>query len=57
MPERSGDEKLGEIIGSTSSRMLREYLAEMKRQGRIEGSLYVIFKDGKRQVKRPFRKA
>jgi hypothetical protein len=39
------------------SKFGREYIAELRSQGKINVNLYIVLKDGKRQVKRPFREA
>ena len=51
---KSRDMKLAEIVGKAGARMVRDYLAELRRQGRIKGKLYIVFKDGKKQMKLPF---
>jgi hypothetical protein len=47
--------KLAEIVAKHGAKMVREYIAELRRQGRIKGKLTVVLKDGKREVRRPFR--
>ena len=54
---RSRDVKIAEAAARAMAKFGREYIAELRRQGKIKGNLYVVLKDGKRQVKRPFREA
>jgi len=35
--------------------MVKEYLAELRRQGRIKGNLSIVMKDGKKLAKFPFK--
>ncbi len=47
--------KLAESVAKAGALMVREYVREMRRQGRIKGKLYVMLKDGKTTVKAPFK--
>jgi len=47
--------RLAESVAKAGAMMIKEYLAELRRQGRIKGNLYVVIKDGKRSAKFPFR--
>ncbi len=51
---KSRDLELAEKIGEATARMLREHIAELRRQGRIKGKLHVIVKDGKRRIQLPY---
>jgi hypothetical protein len=46
--------RLAESVAKAGAMMIREYLAELRRQGRIKGNLYVVIKEGKRSAKFPF---
>jgi len=52
---KSRDMKLAESVAKAGARMIREYVKEMRRQGRIKGNLYIMIKDGKKVAKLPFR--
>lgn len=54
---KSRDMKLAESVGKAGAKMVRDYLAELRRQGRIKGNLYIIIRDGKKSAKFPFREA
>lgn len=54
---KSRDMKLAESVGKAGARMVRDYLAELRRQGRIKGNLYIIVKDGKKRAKFLLREA
>jgi hypothetical protein len=54
---RSRDLRIAEAAAHAMAKFGREYIAELRRQGKIKGRLYVIIKDGKKQVRRPFREA
>lgn len=54
---KSRDVKIAEAVGHAMARFGREYIAQLRRQGKIKGNLYVVLKDGKRQIRRPFREA
>lgn len=50
-----GDLKLAETVGKWGAKMMKEYIAEMRRQGRIKGKLYVRVKEGRTKVELPYR--
>jgi len=52
---KSRDMKLAESVAKAGARMIRDYVREMRRQGRIKGNLYIMIKDGKKEAKLPFR--
>ncbi len=52
---KDGDLALAEKVGKAGAKMVREYIAEMRRQGRIKGKLFVTVKEGKRQITFPYR--
>ena len=47
--------KLAESVASAGAKMVRDYLAELRRQGRIKGNLYVVIKDGRKSARFPLR--
>jgi len=47
--------RLAESVASAGAKMVRDYLAELRRQGRINGSLYVVIKAGKKSARFPLR--
>ena len=50
-----GDLKLAEKVGKWGAKMMKEYIAEMRRQGRIKGKLYVRVREGKKRFEFPYR--
>jgi len=51
---KSRDMRLAESVAKAGAKMVRDYVAELRRQGRVKGKLYIVFKDGKREMKFPF---
>ena len=49
------DLKLAERVAEAGAKMIREYVAEMRRQGRAKGKLFIVMKDGKRELRFPYR--
>lgn len=49
------DMKLAESVAKAGAKMVRDYVKELRRQGRVKGKLYVMIRDGKKQAKFPFR--
>jgi hypothetical protein len=49
--------RVAEIIAKAGAKMMRDYVKELRRQGKIKGNLYIVLKDGKKQFRRPFREA
>ena len=45
---------LAERIAEGSAAMVRAYLDELRRQGRIKGQLSIIVKDGRKEIRLPF---
>ena len=44
----TGNLKLAKKLAEAGAKMVREYIAEMGRQGRIKGKLFVTVKEGKK---------
>ncbi len=49
------DIEIAELAARAGAKMVRAYIAELRRQGKIKGKLTVIVKEGKNQVEFPFR--
>ena len=49
------DIEIAELAARAGAKMVRVYIAELRRQGKIKGKLTVIVKEGKNQVEFPFR--
>ena len=52
--ESAGDLRVARKIASGSAAVIREYIDEMRKQGRITGELSVVVKDGKRERRSPY---
>ncbi len=52
---KAGDLKVAKKVAEAGAKMIREYIAEMRRQGRIKGKLFVTVKEGKRRITFPYR--
>jgi hypothetical protein len=52
--ESARDLKVAEKIARGSAIMIKEYIEEMRRQGRIRGELSIIVKDGRNERRLPF---
>ena len=55
--KKSRDARIAEAAAHAMAGVGREYIAELRRQGKIRGKLYVVLKDEKKQIKRPFKEA
>ena len=53
----TGDLAIAESVAAGAAKMIDEYLVEMRRQGRIQGELFVIVKDRKRRIRFQYRTA
>lgn len=47
--------RLAELVARAGAKMVREYVAEMRKQGKIKGKLFIVINDGKKQRRFPFR--
>jgi len=47
------DLRVARKVASGSAAMIREYLDEMRKQGRINGELSIVVKDGKKERRLP----
>jgi hypothetical protein len=52
--ESAGDLRVARKIASGSAMVIREYIDEMRKQGRISGELSIIVTDGKKQRRLPY---
>ena len=52
--ESDGDMRIAEKVARDSAILVRDYIEEMRRQGRIKGKLSLVVTDGKRRIKVPF---
>ena len=52
--ESAGDLRVARKIASGSAVVIREYIDEMRKQGRITGELSIVVKDGKRERRLPY---
>jgi hypothetical protein len=52
--ESAGDLRVARKIASGSAAVIREYIDEMRKQGRITGELSIVVKDGKRERRSPY---
>jgi hypothetical protein len=52
--ESAGDLKVARKIASGSATVIRAYLDEMRKQGRINGELSIVVKDGKTARRLPY---
>lgn len=52
-----GKVALAEKSAPGGAKMIHEYLAELRRQGRINGRLVVTVKEGRQRIELPFREA
>ena len=50
-----GDLAVAERVGRAAAKVVREYIAEMRRQGRIKGKLFVEVRNVKRSIQVPYR--
>jgi hypothetical protein len=53
--ERPGDLKIAEKIARGSALVIKDYIDEMRRQGRISGELSVVVKNGSKERRMPYR--
>jgi hypothetical protein len=52
--DSAGDLRVARRIASGSAIVIREYLDEMRKQGRITGELSILVKEGKKERRLPF---
>jgi hypothetical protein len=52
--ESAGDLRVARKIASGSATVIREYIDEMRKQGRISGELSIVVTDGKKQRRLPY---
>jgi hypothetical protein len=52
--ESAGDLRVARKIASGSAAVIREYIDEMRKQGRITGELSVVVKDGRMERRSPY---
>ena len=52
---KDGDLAVAEKVGKAAARVVREYIAEMRRQGRIKGKLYLVIREGRKRIQIPYR--
>jgi len=52
--ESAGDLKVARKIASGSATVIRAYLEEMRKQGRINGELSIVVKNGKTARRLPY---
>lgn len=50
-----GDLALAEKVAKAGAKMIKAYIAEMRKQGRIKGRLYVTVREGRKKVQLPYR--
>jgi hypothetical protein len=55
--ETARDLRVARKIASGSAIVIREYIDEMRKQGRIRGKLSIVVKDGKRELRLPYLSA
>jgi len=55
--ERAGDLKVARKIARGSAIVIREYIDQLRKQGRISGKLSIIVRDGKRERRLPYAHA
>ena len=52
---KDGDLALAEKVVAAGVKMVREHIAEMRRQGRIKVKLYLTIREGRRRIEVPYR--
>jgi len=52
--ESAGDLRLAQKIAIGSAVLIREYIDEMRRQGRINGELSIVVKEGGKERRMPY---
>jgi hypothetical protein len=52
--ESTGDLRVARKIAKGSAIVIREYIDEMRRQGRVSGKLSIVVKDGSRERRLPY---
>jgi len=50
-----GDLALAEKVAKAGAKMIKAYIAEMRKQRRIKGRLYVTVREGRKKVQLPYR--
>ncbi|MBI2126271.1 MAG: hypothetical protein HYU02_03020 [Thaumarchaeota archaeon] len=53
--ERFRDLETAELAAKAGGKMIRAYIAELRKKGRIKGKLTVVVRDGKKKYEFPFR--
>ncbi len=51
---KDGDLALAEKVAAAGAQIVREYIAEMRRQGRIKGKLYLTIREGRKRIQVPY---
>jgi len=52
---RARDLRIAEKVAEAGAKMIRAYVAEMRRKGRIKGKLFVTIRDGKKKITFPYK--
>ena len=52
---KARDIEIAELASEAGAKMVREYIAELRKQGKIKGKLTVTIKEGKKHIRFPFR--
>ena len=52
--ESAGDLRVARKIARSSAIVIRDYIDEMRKQGRISGELSIVVKDGKTERRLPY---
>ena len=55
--ESAGDLRVAKKVASGSAAFIREYIEEMKKQGRIGGELFIVVKEGNKELRLPYHPA
>ena len=52
--ESTGNLRVARKIATGSAAVIREYIDEMKKQGRISGELSIVVREGKKERRLPY---
>ncbi len=52
--DSAGDLRVAEKIARGSALVIKEYIEEMRKQGRISGELSIVVKNGSRERRMPY---
>ncbi len=52
--ESTGDLRVAKKIATGSAVVIREYVDEMRKQGRISGELSIVVREGKKERRLPY---